>query len=79
MKDELFDQMLRDIIDASAESVRIGMRAERSRLLPSLQTIFFAYDRAASDPNARIPSSLTAAIVAARAVVGPLLQSRADG
>jgi hypothetical protein len=73
------EQMIGDVINASAESVRVGMRAERARLLPALQAIFMAFDRAQEDAGAKLPSSLTAAIVAARSVVGPLLEERARG
>ncbi len=44
-----------------------------SNLLEQFRAIFLAYDRAAADPNALLPSVLTAAIVSARMVVGPLI------
>lgn len=54
----------------------IAMHAERARLLPALQAIFMAYDRAQEDAGAKLPSPLMAAIVAARSVVGRLLQEK---
>ncbi len=47
-----------------------------TNLLEQFRAIFLAYDRAAADPNALLPSVLTAAIVAARMVVGPLISEQ---
>lgn len=48
---------------------RAARAAEREKYEPLLQAIFLAYDRSAKDPEAKLPSFLMAAIVAARAAV----------
>lgn len=49
-----------------ARMLSVGAEAERERLLPYFHAIFVAFERAATMPQAKIPTVLTAAIVAAK-------------
>lgn len=53
-----------------ARMLSVGAEAERERLLPLFRAIFAAFERAATMTEARIPSVLTAAIVAAKEAIG---------
>ena len=48
-------------------SYKAGMESERRFFMQMLAPIFTAFERAEQDKQAKVPSSLTAAIVAARA------------
>lgn len=68
---------IQDALDMAEEHARILVRvseaakqAEREKYLKLLQAIFVAYDRAATDPAAKLPTPLMAAIVAARVAIG---------
>ena len=61
------DEDLQFIASGITESYKAGMASERLFFTDMLAPIFAAFDRAQHDPHAKIPSALTAAIVAARA------------
>lgn len=68
MNAELQETMNR-LADTHANLVKAGMAHEREKLLPLFAAIFAAYDRAAADPAAVLPTPLSVAIYVARSVV----------
>mgnify|MGYP001577530140 CR=1 FL=1 len=65
-------QLIKDIAVTNHAMLQQGIDIERERLLPLLQAIIAAYDRALGDPTVRLPSPLMAAIVVAQKEVGAI-------